>query len=134
MFHRVGYNRPDGTSGRLNPAELDGGAALSGLASPASLTGRPVLVLNGADDLAEQGGELVLLVLAQTGADQRLARVERGEQALDDVAALGFQRDEHQPAVLIVPAAPGQAPLLQRLQYAGQRALGHSGLGRQVQI
>src|SRR5580693_7472025 len=62
-----------------------------GLSSPGGLNARSVLVLDGADDLAEQGGELVLLALAQTGADQRLARVERGEQALDNVAALGFQ-------------------------------------------
>src|SRR6185437_2483746 len=68
-------------------------------------------VLDGPDDLAQQRGELVLLVLGQAGADKRLADVERGEQPLDHTDALGLQADEHQPAIGVVRPPPGQAAL-----------------------
>src|ERR1700728_3387033 len=111
------YRNPErvtGLAGRVGAAP-GWRAVPMGLSSPASLTARSVLVLHGADDAAEQGGELVLLALGQAGADQRLARVERGEQPLDDLAGRRLQRHQHQPAVLVVPAEPGQAALLQRL-------------------
>src|SRR6266568_2004683 len=91
-----------------------------------------LVLFYGADDRAEQGRQLILLAAGEAGADQGLALVEGGEQPLDDVQALGLERHEHEPAVRVVAAAAGQAALLQGLQHAGQRALGHPGLGREV--
>jgi mandelate racemase len=49
-----------------------------------------VLFLDGPDDRPQQGRELVLLATGEAGADLGLAPVERGEQPLDHVLALGL--------------------------------------------